>query len=398
MIGHLPGELSPEIERYRRLALLAGGVGVLAFAVLGFVLPQASAAYLVGYVFWAGVSVACLLLVMLHYLVGGNWGYPVKRFFEAGSLVIIPMALLLIPVILGSRALYPWTDTAHLDELLLHKRPYLNLGAFIVRAVIYFAIWGGLAYLLSQWSAAQDRTADPAISYRAQTLSGPGMVITFVAASFAAIDWCMSREPHWYSSLYGPLLIVGWGLSAFALAIVAIHFLGRHEPLRRVATVDRVHDLGNLMFAFTIIWAYMSFMQFLIMWSGNLSEEIPWYLRRTGGGWQIVAILLMVFQFFLPFFALLFRDVKRGVASLAIISLIILVMRVVDLTWMIVPASNDPAHPTFALIPVLLVPVAVAVVGAFWVGCFLWALGRSPLVPLHNPMLPAPALEHAGGH
>ncbi len=394
----LPADLQSRLSWIQRIALLVGVMGVAAFVLLGFATPKtAYPAYLVAFVYWTGISLACLMLVMLHYLVGGNWGYPIKRPLEAGALVIMPMALLFIPVVLGMKALYPWTDVAHLDEILLHKKAYLNSGGFIARGAVYFLIWSLLAYLLNQWSSEQDTTSDPAVSHRAQRYAAPGLIATFLAASFAAIDWCMSLEPHWYSSLYSPLLIVGWGLTTFAFMVIIVNLLSRYEPMASAATSDRLHDLGNLMLAFTMIWAYMSFMQYLITWSGNLTEEIPWYLRRTQGGWQFVAVLLIVFQFFLPFIILLFRDVKRGVSSLAVVAGLIMVMRVVDLTWLIVPASNDPASPAFSFLPVLLVPVAIIVVGGVWVGCFLWLLQRRPLLPLHDPGIPR-AVEHTGGH
>jgi hypothetical protein len=177
-----------------------------------------------------------------------------------------------------------------------------------------------------------------------------------------------------------------------------MHLLAPREPYASAVTAGRLHDIGNLMFAFTIIWAYMSFMQFLITWAGNLSEEIPFYLRRVSGGWQILAIVLMVLHFFLPFFVLLFRDVKRGTSTLAVVATWLLVMRAIDLTWVIVPFASDPAAPRISVVPVLLVPVAVLAIGLFWFGCFLFFLPRRPVLPAHDPGIPADALVPAGGH
>jgi hypothetical protein len=386
-----------ELTGYSRLGILAGAVGAGGLGILGILMPESvMPAYLTGFIYWVGVSIACILLVMLHYLVGGNWGYPIKRMAEAGALVVAPMGLLFVPIAIAAPRFYPWLT--HIDDEIRKKQAYLNYPFWVGRAIAFFVIWAVVALVLNNWSKSLDRNPRSNTTWWAKTLSGPGIILVFMTASFASIDWMMSLEPHWFSSLYAPLVIVGWGLTTWALAVIAMHLLSPREPYVSAVTPGRLHDIGNLMFAFTIIWAYMSFMQFLITWAGNLSEEIPFYLRRVSGGWQILAIVLMILHFFLPFFVLLFRDVKRGTSTLAVVATWLLVMRVIDLTWVIVPFASNPAAPRVAVVPVLLVPVAVVAIGLFWLGCFLFFLPRRPVLPANDPGIPAEALVHAGGH
>jgi hypothetical protein len=215
-----------------------------------------------------------------------------------------------------------------------------------------------------------------------------------LTGTFAAIDWMMSREPHWSSSIYGAMVVVGEGLATLALLIVVVDLLARDGPLAEAATAGRLHDLGNLMLAFTMLWAYMSFSQYLIIWSGNLPEEIPWYLRRGRGPWQWVALALIVFHFFLPFFVLLFRESKRQGRLLVRVALLVLGMHWLDLTWLIIPAATNPASPRIDWVAVVLSLVALAGIGGVWTAVFTGRLTRWPLIPLNDPNLNA-VIEHA---
>ena len=388
--------LAPRIEPIRRRALAAAALGGGLCLAAALISPaRFFPSYLVGFFFWLGISTGCVAVVMLHRLVGGIWGFAVRRPAEAGAMTVPLMALLFIPIALGLRYLYPWADPSRVraDKLLQIKAEYLNVGFFLGRAVLYFAIWTALALLLNRGSQRQDRNGNNdsnRISGWLQNLSGPGLVLYFLAVSFAMIDWGMSLEPHWFSSIYGAMLLVGQVLSTLAALIIVASWLSETEPLQRAATSEAFNDLGNLLLAFTMLWAYMSFSQYLITWSGNLAYEIPWYLRRSAGGWRLVAVCLIVFHFFVPFFLLLSRDRKRNPRALAMVAVAILVMRLIDNVWLIIPAfSGATILEYWAVLP------AFFGIGGLWVALFLWRLGSRPLLPTNDPQLVA-ALEHHG--
>ena len=292
----MPGAaLQAQLDRLQVRSLWVGVIG-LALCVAGALIwpHRFFAAYLVGFLFWIGIALGSLGITMLHHLVGGSWGLPVRRPMEAGAMTLLPLAVLFLPVAFNLPILYPWArpEEVRLDEDLYRKTAYLNVSFFLIRALAYFAIWIVFAFLLRRWSRAQDETTDPAPSHRLQQMSGPGLVLLFLTGTFAAMDWGMSLEPNWASTIYGTMLIVGQALSTLALMIAVAIMLTVDRPMNEVATPARLHDLGNLLLAFVMLWAYMAFSQFLIIWAGDLSEEIPWYLRRTHGGWQWIALLL----------------------------------------------------------------------------------------------------------
>jgi hypothetical protein len=392
---------SPELRR--RLDLLQTralvvGVAGLALAAGSWVLwpRQFLAAYLVGYVFWLGIVLGSLGLTMLHHLVGGSWGLVVRRPLEAGAATAPLMALLFVPIALGMPALYPWASAGAAEHISAHLRvAYLNEPLFLARAAGYFGVWTALGLMLAGWSSWQDRTSDHRPSARLQRMSGPGTVILFAASTFSAVDWIMSLEAPWTSTIFGAMVITGEAMATFAAMIVVTAFLSTEKPMSEIATGERLNDLGNLQLAFVMLWAYMSFCQFLIVWSGNLTEEIPWYLKRVRGGWEWVALALVVCQFFLPFFLLLVRENKRHSRSLLGVSLLILLLHWVDLVWLVIPASADVASPRIPWTEIGLSAVTLLGVGGIWVAAFLARLKRLPLVPLNDPSL-LRALEHAG--
>ncbi len=344
--------------------------------------PSFFRAYLSAYIFWVGIPVGCLALLMLHHLVGGRWGFMIQRILEAAIQTLPLMALLFIPLFFGLPDLYPWarTEVVAADPLLQQKAAYLNIPFFIARAVVYFAVWIVLGRLLVTWSLQQDRTADDTLTLRLQRLSGPGLVLYGLTVSFAAIDWMMSLEPKWYSTIFGMMFMVSFGLAALAMAILATRFLETEKPLARVASPDRWHDLGNLLLALVMFWAYLSFSQFLLIWSENLTEEIPWYLHRIGGGWEWVAIALILFQFGLPFVLLLSRTTKRNSQILATVAGAILFMHWLDTIWMIAP-SFYPAGFHLHWLDIA-APVAI---GGLWLAAFIGHLEARSLLPLHDP-------------
>ncbi|HEX9445098.1 MAG TPA: hypothetical protein VGA73_13315 [Candidatus Binatia bacterium] len=363
---------------------LAAGAAALALALAGalFDAPQFFRSYLVAYLFWIGFPLGSLALLMLHHLVGGRWGFVIQRLLEAAARTFPLMALLFLPLVFGLGRLYVWAapEAVAADPVLRQKSAYLNPGFFLARAAVYFALWILFGHLLAKWSREQDRTGDAALTGRMQNLSAPGLVVYGLTVTFAAIDWAMSLEPRWYSTIYGMMFMVGYGLAALALAVVGARLLAEREPLARAAVPDRFHDLGNLLLALVMLWAYLGFSQFLLVWSENLREEIPWYVSRTAGGWQAVAALLIVFQFALPFFLLLSRSAKRRARVLALIALVVLAMRWVDILWLVAPAF----HPGRFYLHWLDLAALVGVGGA-WLGVFLFFLGESSLLPLGDP-------------
>ena len=344
--------------------------------------PSFFRAYLSAYIFWVGIPVGCLALLMLHHLVGGRWGFMIQRVLEAAIQTLPLMALLFIPLFFGLPDLYPWarTEVVAADPLLQQKAAYLNIPFFIARTVVYFAVWIVLGRLLVTWSLQQDRTADDTLTLRLQRLSGPGLVLYGLTVSFAAIDWMMSLEPKWYSTIFGMMFMVSFGLAALALAILATRFLETEKPLAHVASPDRWHDLGNLLLALVMFWAYLSFSQFLLIWSENLAEEIPWYLHRIGGGWEWAAIALILFQFGLPFVLLLSRTTKRNSQILATVAGAILFMHWLDTIWMIAP-SFYPAGFHLHWLDIA-APVGI---GGLWLAAFIGYLKARSLLPLHDP-------------
>jgi hypothetical protein len=311
---------------------------------------------------------------------------------------VLLLAVLFVPLAFGVHSLYPWAragSTAH--ESGIEHSAYLTESFFLIRACLYFVVWIAMALILNGLSNRQDANSDPAPSRWLQALSGPGIVLLFLAGTFSAIDWGMSLDPKWTSTIYGVMLIIGDALATMALMIAVGSLLATNEPMSEVATPGRLNDLGNLLLAFVMLWAYMSFCQFLIIWSGNLTEEIPWYVRRTRGGWQWVALALILFHFFLPFLMLLFRENKRKTTMISRVALWILFMHWVDLVWLVVPASTDPASPRILWIEVLLSAVMTVGVGGIWIAFYIHWLKRRPLVPLYDPNL-IEALKHDGGH
>jgi hypothetical protein len=362
--------------------------------------------YLVAYVFWTGIAVGSLAIMMLHHLSGGAWGLVIRRIFEAATRTLPLLAIAFLPLVVAlfvhphGHSLYEWSnpETVRTDEVLQHKHPYLNAPFFIARTVFYFAVWGALAYFLNKWSLEQDQTGDPRIKRRMQNLSGPGILLFGLTVTFAAVDWLMSLEPHWFSTIYGLLLMASWGLSAFSFVIIVAAALSRREPMSGVFAASHFHDYGKLMLAFVMIYAYFAFSQFLIIWSGNLPEEIPWYLRRLRGGWQYVGLALVLLNFALPFVLLLSRNLKRDARRLVWVALLVIVMRVVDMIYLVAPAAHQESGEThISALDFLTMFGATIGLGGIWLAFFAWQLKRRPLLPLQSPDLEA-AIHPVGHH
>jgi hypothetical protein len=381
----------------QRVGNLARGLG---FAALIFLVvaslhdrTQFFRSYLVAFVFWMGLPLGCSAILMLHNMVGGTWGFPLRRMLESSTKTFPLMAVLFLPFILlgGLPALYSWADPAKVvaDPILLYKHSYLNVPFFTVRAAIYFFAWILIASLLNKWSRQQDESGDPVLMSRIQNLSAPGLAIYGLTATFASVDWVMSLEPHWASTIYGMIFMVTGALASMALVTVVVILLSSQESLAGLVTPKVLNDYGNLLLTFTMLWAYLSFSQFLIIWGGNLREEIPWYMTRARGGWTSVALLLIIFHFAVPFLLLLTRYVKRRAKVLGWVAAGLLVMSLVDIYWLTVPAF-EKSGPEFHITDWL----AILGIGGLWLWRFTSQLQGRPLLPRHDPRLKE-ILEHA---
>ena len=395
-----------DIATPRSRALIGGGIG-LAGCAIGFLMDrdQFFRSWLIAYLLFLSIALGSLALMMVQHLSGGAWGV-FRRIFEASSRTLPLLMVLFIPVLLGMTSLYPWTHEDHVqaDAVLRHKAPYLNIPFFVARAVIYFAGWWGISYLLNKWSQQQD-AGDVAVNTRIQRLSGAGLVFYALAVTFAGIDWIMSLNPHWYSTLFGFLMIGGQGLAALAFTIVVSTFLFRHEPMSRLLKPTHFHDLGKLTLAFVMLYAYFNFSQYMLTFAANLAEEIPYMTVRTRNGWQYLALFLTIFHFAVPFFLLLSRDLKRAAHRLVVVALWLILMRFADIYMLVSPefASTggnlhllEGEHVSHLFVHWLDVAAPLAI-GGLWLWMFFTQLQQRPLFAAGDPYL-REALESGGGH
>jgi len=378
-------QLQTQLNRIQKLALMVG-VAALGLCGVGVTLNKAQffQSYLFGYLFWFGIAVGCFSVVALHHLVGGSWGFVIQRILEAGSRTLPLMLILFLPVFFGMSELYLWArpEVVAGDEILHQKAPYLNVPFFWIRAVFYFAVWGAFIYWLNKWSHEQDRTGYPLITQKIEKLAGPALAFYVLTMSFAAFDWVMSLEPHWFSTIFGVIFVVGQGLTTLAFAIICVKVLSDREPISGVIQTKHFHDLGNLMFAFVLLWAYVSFSQFFIIWSGNLPEEITWYMHRLHGGWGAMAMVIVVFHFFVPFSLLLLRKTKQRSKVLVKIAVAMFFMRFVDLFWTVAPNFNEGKFGIHWMD--ILAPIGI---GGIWLAMFISQLKGRALMPVNDPRL-----------
>ena len=365
-------------------SMFIGLVGAVASIAAAFIAPDNFySAYLTVYVAALGLSLGCMAIVMLYHLVGGAWGTVIRRIMEAGMMTLPLMAVLFLPIFFNLDRLYDWARpgvVAKDPKLIDITHSYLYSGGIFWRYVIYFAIWIGMAFLLSRWSSQQDYPESEGRStLRFRALSAPGLVLYSLTASFAIIDWVMSLQARWISTIYGLIFIAGQALAAFSFAVVIEHILSKRKPMSDYLTPTQVHDHGKFMLAFVMVWAYFNFSQWLIIWAGNLPEEIPWFLRRMNGGWGWVGLFLAAFHFAVPFALLLSRQFKRRVGSLVWLGAGILVVRLVDIWWHVEPAASPTIHVSWSLFAVL------AGIGGLWMAYFFRNLRSRPLLAVYAP-------------
>ena len=377
--------LRDELSGYQRRALLVGGVAAVLVVIGALIDVQAFLrSYLVAYVFWIAFPLGALAVVQLNRITGGAWGFPVRRLLEAAVRTLPLMLVLFLPLALGVHSLYEWSheEAVAADPVLQHKSAYLNTPFWLLRTGIYFAIWLVVAFVQDRLSSKQDRDPSVERQHRIRTIAAPGIGLYGLAMTFAAVDWVMSLEPHWFSTMYGPIFVIGQALTAFAFAILVSAWLAKREPFARWISPDHFHDLGKLLFTFVLLWAYVEFSQFLLIWSANLEEETPWYLRRLESGWQYVSVALIALHFWLPFLILLSRKVKRNVRALTAIAGFLIAMRFLDILWRVIPAFHVEGFPVHWLD--LVTPVAM---GGLWAAYFVRQVKGRPLVALQDAHL-----------
>jgi hypothetical protein len=342
------------------------GVGLAASAICGIAAvanpSQFFHSYLLAFLFWAGIPLGCLGIAMLHYLTGGDWSRSVYGLLDSAARTLPLVGLLFLPLLFGSRWIYYWAQG---NELPSQQEQYFDLWFVVLRAILYFVVWIALARLLGRWSQEDARDSSTRSGRRLRVLSGPGLLAWGLAATFAAVDWLMSLEPGWYSTIIGLMFITGQLMSALAFVIVAVTLWKAPSAEESAGRAELLHDLGKLLLTFVMLWAYMAFSQFLIIWSENLPEEIPYYVHRFSGGWLWVGVVLLLFHFAVPFFLLLSKQLKQNARALGILAALIAIMHAVDLFWQTGPALSPQSlriHWMDFLLP--------AGVGGLWLSYF----------------------------
>src|SRR2546427_2035409 len=384
--NHLDLTPPPVVKTIARRSLMVGVVFGVVALIGAFMRPEEFyRAYLLGFMCWLGVALGSMAILMIRHLTGGGWGLVIRRTLGAAMRTLPLLTLLFIPILLGMHRLYIWAQPLdhiadkHLREHLQDiTKTYLTPNGFIYRAVFYFAIWNLLSFLLSKWSKETDRPGSPDHTGRFKAVSGPGLILYGFTISFAATDWVMSLDPSWISTIFGLVILIGQVLSAMCFAVVVERILFDYKPMSQLLKPDYVHDHGKLMLAFVMVWAYFEFSQWLIIWAGNLPEEITWYVRRLTGGWGSIGLTLAMFHFAVPFVLLLSRPFKRDVRRLALLATWLIVMRYLDLIWIIEPNFSKTFHLTWADV---IVPLAI---GGLWLAYFFRNLSAMPLVPAYD--------------
>jgi hypothetical protein len=377
-------------DRLLPRSILIGALGLMGSFACWVAWPDAFFhGYLVGFIFCLGIPLGCLVIEMIYRLTGGGWGEMIHRSSSAAIQTLPLAAILFLPVVAGMDRLYPWMNSVAASGVgkASEKAQYLNADAFLARAMVYFAIWLVLAILLARWSRQLERTGNPAFARRLGILSGPGLVLFSLADTFAAVDWQMSLEPHWYSTIFPVIFGISQLLAGLAFATLAATVLAPHPRVVHPVGKLYLQDLGSLLLAFIVLWAYVSFSQFLLIWTGNLPEETQWYLPRIAGGWQVFAALLALCQFATPFLFLLSKRIKRNYRTLGGVAAFVLVMHFVDIYWQIIPAFA-PSDWAAAWRETIVAITAALGIGGLLLAAFLWQIRRLPELSLVEPTPP----------
>jgi hypothetical protein len=383
---------APTVIKTLSQRLLIAGVALTLIAAYFAISHPAEfyPAYLLGFMDWLGVALGSMAIIMIRHLTGGGWGVVIRRIQGAAMRTLPLLTILFIPLIIAvlTHHMYPWTmplgaiSEAHIREhldkhsFILHD--YLNATGFIIRAIIYFAIWNLLSFLLTRWSRQGDNPGAPDNSHRFQAVSGPGLILYAGTITFAIIDWIMSLDPSWISTIFGLAILIGEVLSAMCFAVLIERILVDYKPMSEMLREDFVHDHGKWMLTFIMVWAYFNFSQWLIIWAGNLPHEISYYMRRLNGGWGWIGLIIVIFHFAVPFAMLLSRPFKRNIRKLVWLAVWLLFMRWLDLLWVIEPNFSQTMRITAADIVVSLA------IGCLWMAYFFYNLASLPLLPIYD--------------
>lgn len=432
-------ELNPIFAAGKQKAIVLFVIGIVVLGAVAIFNPlRAQQAYLYGYIFWMAFTLGGLACLMLHHMVAGAWGFMIQRIVEAAARTIPVMAVLFVPIALSMPALYPWhpdydfstaghavhaqdethaeethAEEAHADdhhaegdhgdhgdhhtqlvkEMAAKKERFLNPSTYLVCTVVYFLVWMALTWILTSSSMKLDNTRREGLVILMRRVGSVGMCIFFLTMTFSATHWTMSLEPIFFSTMYPPTFIVGAGLTIIAFSIIVLSKLKDYKPFSEVYNIEIVHHLGNLLLAFTVLWAYTNFSQYLIIWSGNLAEEIPYYLHRDEGGLLAVSIILMAFHFIVPFFILLWRRSKRNIGFLRKIAAWMIFMRLLDLYWVITPAFS----PDKFRLPIAEI-AAVLAIGGIWLYFFNASIQKRPLLTSGDPRQVEAFAKWEGAH
>jgi hypothetical protein len=390
---HIPDiRLGSRAASIERIAGVVGGLGLFLCAA-GFFWNRTLffQSYLFALVYWAGFALGGLGILLLNNVVGGKWGVTTRSFFIAAMRTLPLIALFVLPLfLLGMKDVYPWThpDLVSHNDFLWHKRNYLNVPFFWVRVAIYFAIWVFWGFRVRTMSDLQDQNGDASWPVRMRQFSAPGLLIFVLTATFAYIDWVLSADPQFYSTVYGAMILIGDVLQTFALTIIVLILVSKSDRFGGRVNSALLHDLGNLMFAFTIFWTYLSLSQLIIIWPANLPQELQWYLVRVRGGWTVIAAGIALVMFVVPFLALLSQARKQNPKRLIRVAIWILCARAVDLFWIV-----EPTFRTHGFAIYWTDFAAFFGLGGIWVFVYLRYLGERPLLPLRDARVMAPLAE-----
>jgi hypothetical protein len=370
---------------FQKPALIIGIAGIIA-SIAGYFVDHSQFffSYLTGYIFWLTATLGALFFTMLHHLTGADWSVVLRRILETAMMTLPVMAILFIPILLGLYDLYHWSheDAVLADPILQKKSAYLNPVFFIIRVVVYFTIWIVIARLLYKTSLAQDAGYQPEQTVKMRKVSAPGMVLFALTITFAAFDWLMSLDAHWYSTIFGVYIFGGSLLAILSFMVIFGNMLRKKGLLGDTITVEHYHDLGKFLFAFTIFWGYIGFSQYFLIWYANIPEETIWYLHRWEGSWKVITMTLVFGHFLIPFMALMPRFVKRKAGALTFFAIWIMVMHWIDIFWLVMPSLNHHgAHFSWMDLTTTLG------IGGLFFWYFLQMYYKHPLVPVNDPRL-----------
>ncbi len=369
--------------RFGGIALATGIAGIV-LTIVGFFVDshQFFTSWLMSFATWTTIALGALFFVMLQHVTGAVWSVVTRRAAEAMSQTLPLLLLLFVPVVLGAHTLYHWSheDAVSTDHLLAWKAPYLNVAFFSIRGVLFFAIWIGLSWMLSRHSLQQDADGEARHTIAMRKISAAGMFLFAFSLTFAAFDWLMSLEPHWYSTIFGVYIFAGGFLASLAFLSLFFRTIGRDGLLAKEVTIEHHHDFGRMLFAFTVFWAYIGGSQYYLIWYANIPEETVWFLARWDNGWWLVSVALIFLHFAVPFAVLVFYKLKRNSAILRGIALLILVMHAVDMYWIVMPTFR-PGSP----LPSWMDVTALVGFGGLVLWLFWNRFTANASVPLNDP-------------